>query len=514
MNTKKIAIINTICTTLKQVIIVALQFISRKVFLNSLGIELVGLNTTLTSIISATALAESGINSVIIFHLYRALQEKDNEDINSLMSIAKFYLRFVGILLICISCLISPFLKYFLTDIKVTFSTHIYFLLICASSAASYFLAYKRLLLNADRRVFVSDIIDSVCNVVFTSAKILFLIFYRSYLAYLIITIFQAILSNIFVQVVCQRLYPFLKKRKMDYERLRKMLKEIRELFMGTLASYLYASSDNIIISKFISTIYVGLVGNYTTITANIKSFVLNAVSIMLPIIGNKAAEKNSNKIELKNIFMFYDYMMFAVAVIIIIPEYILLQDFVSNFWGSTYVMSASVPCLLILDQYIVFVQDSNGIMLSTTGYFRELKVADGSAAIVNVFLSVILVNFLGVTGVLIGTVISRIIQWLIKAYYTHILYWDETATQFLIYWVKKSTYFMCTTCALIIANICYHYYSMFSFAVRFALGGFTGALIGLVTAVSAGALNGDLKRALRIITKKSVRLNSTEAQI
>lgn len=504
MSVRNIAVKNTFWVIFRQLITIIMQFASRKVFLTYLGVELVGINTTLTSVISAAALAESGINSVIIFHLYIAIQNKDEEDINSLISISKIYLRFVGIFMICASLVMLPFVKHFLSGIVLTPTIYVYFMLICASSAASYFLAYKRLLLSADRRAFVCDIVDSLCNVVFTIAKIVFLIVNQSYLMFLLLTIFQTVVSNILVQIVCQKLYPFLRKRNPDYTRLKGMLSEIRELFMGALSAYFYNASDNVIISKFISTAAVGFVGNYTTITAGLKKFALSAVSVMSPILGNKAAEKGIDRSELKNVFLFFDYMLYCIAAVIVVPEFVLIQDFVKTFWGSDYIMTISIPLLLLCDQYIVLVQDSNGIMLSTTGHFKELKIADGTAAITNFILSILFAKPWGISGVFIATVISRMMQWLIKAYYSHIHYWKETKLQFVKYWLKKAFGFAAVVGSIAISSKCYVLFGRASFIFRFVLGGITSIFISAMVSILVGALSGSLANAVKIIMRKN----------
>ena len=52
-----------------------LSFFSRKIFLDCLGPEFIGLSGTLSNILGYLNLAELGIASCISFHLYKPLQE-------------------------------------------------------------------------------------------------------------------------------------------------------------------------------------------------------------------------------------------------------------------------------------------------------------------------------------------------------------------------------------------------------------------------------------------------------
>ena len=66
-----------------QMIITALGFISRTVFITYLGIEYLGINGLFTSILAMLSLAEAGIGSSIIYSLYKPVAENDEEKINA-----------------------------------------------------------------------------------------------------------------------------------------------------------------------------------------------------------------------------------------------------------------------------------------------------------------------------------------------------------------------------------------------------------------------------------------------
>ena len=70
-----------------------LQFFSRKIFLDHLGTEVLGLNTTATNLLQFLNLAELGIGSAIACTLYKPLFEKDTETINEIISLQGWMYR-------------------------------------------------------------------------------------------------------------------------------------------------------------------------------------------------------------------------------------------------------------------------------------------------------------------------------------------------------------------------------------------------------------------------------------
>ena len=76
---------NIAMTLITQVVIVLLGFISRKVFLDSLGAEYLGVNALLTNILSMLALVEGGIGVSIGYSLYKPLAENNTATVIGLI---------------------------------------------------------------------------------------------------------------------------------------------------------------------------------------------------------------------------------------------------------------------------------------------------------------------------------------------------------------------------------------------------------------------------------------------
>ena len=92
MRTKN-SIKNIYMSIITQVVMTLLGFISRKVFLNSLGTEYLGINGLLTNVLSMLSLVEGGIGTSIIYNLYKPLAEDDKPKIIALVNYTKSYME-------------------------------------------------------------------------------------------------------------------------------------------------------------------------------------------------------------------------------------------------------------------------------------------------------------------------------------------------------------------------------------------------------------------------------------
>lgn len=76
-----------------------LAFFSRKIFLDCLGAEFIGLTGMLMNIMSFLSVAELGIGTSIIYFLYKPLQEDNHEKINEVMSMLAYLYRCIGLII-------------------------------------------------------------------------------------------------------------------------------------------------------------------------------------------------------------------------------------------------------------------------------------------------------------------------------------------------------------------------------------------------------------------------------
>ena len=94
-----------------QFFIIIMNLISRRVFVNVLGEEYLGIGGLFSNLLSVLSLAELGISACINYSLYKPLAEKNKEEIKSIMYFYKRVYKVIGLCILAVGIFIIPVLK-------------------------------------------------------------------------------------------------------------------------------------------------------------------------------------------------------------------------------------------------------------------------------------------------------------------------------------------------------------------------------------------------------------------
>ena len=196
MDRQRLAVKSSIIGLGSKFIATVLLFVCRKFFLKYLGTELLGVNGTLTQILETLSLSELGIQTAIIFQLYKPLVEGKYEQVSKVMALIRRIYIVVGTFILFFGIALAPILKKLITRVDVDFSeVYIVYYIMLFGTATSYFFSYSRALLQADQKMYVNNIIDSIIQIMTSLARIISLIVLHSFIAYAIIGIIYSIVS-------------------------------------------------------------------------------------------------------------------------------------------------------------------------------------------------------------------------------------------------------------------------------------------------------------------------------
>ena len=109
---------NSFWSLFQQLIICVLSLFSRRIMLDTIGVEGVGLNGLLTNVVAVLSLADMGVGTAIAFHMYKPLATGDEDMITRLMNFYRTVYRIIAATIFVVGLLLIPFLKYIVHDVS------------------------------------------------------------------------------------------------------------------------------------------------------------------------------------------------------------------------------------------------------------------------------------------------------------------------------------------------------------------------------------------------------------
>lgn len=395
---------------LTQVIITLLGFLSRKVFLDSLGTEYLGINGLLCNVLSMLSLAEGGIGASIIYNLYKPLAEDDREKVISLVQLYKRVYGIIAIAIFILSMGLYPFLHLFIKDgTSIKYLWLVYFIFVI-KNVISYLNAHKWSLINADQKGYVLARYNLVFNIITTICKILILKITSNYILYLFIELLIFIIQNIWNGKVVNNRYGYIKtknKYKVDEDTRLNIKTNVKAMFLHNVAQYCVFGTDNLLVSSFINLKTVGIYSNYTMITGQLSALlepVLNGVGAS---VGNLlATEGKEKKYKVFKVVYFVNFWIYSIAVIFL---YNLLEPFICWWFGKNLLLDRFTFIVILINFYLTGLRITINIFKTKAGIFSPDKYFAILESIINLIASLILVRYLGLVGIFLGTTISTI---------------------------------------------------------------------------------------------------------
>lgn len=218
-------------------------------------------------------------------------------------------------------------------------------------------------------------------------------------------------ISQIITIIIVKKQLPFLKLKKkyMKFKTLKKIFTFSSVLFIGQIIGLLMLGADRIILGIFVS---VGSI-TYYAVARKIHDVSQTASTLPASALLPAATELDTigEKEKLKKLLLFggkYKCALILSTTIILIA----LAKPLIHFWMGDKFISMVLPTQIFLSYWLLFAAwGVTGSVLLSQEKFKPILFINFSTAIGNIILSLILVQYYEVLGVILGTVIPWFIS-------------------------------------------------------------------------------------------------------
>ena len=412
----KYAVMNFSSSTVSNVVNLILSFASQTVFIRILGETYLGINGLFTNLLGLLSLAELGVGSAISFSLYKPIAQNDTAKVQAIINFYRAAYRVIATVVVVVGLLIMPLLKYIVKGAEGVQNVYLIYCIYLTNTVSSYLISYKSTILSADQRNYLLTNINTVVKVVTTAAQITMLVLFHNYLLYLLIEAALLFISKIYINHFVNVRYPYLKGKnpeKLSKDEKNVIFTKIKALLFHKVGEVTINQTDNIITSAFINVATVGLVSNFVMITKAVNTFAMSFFSSAVAGLGNLIATENYDK--RYRISKNYDYLGFLLYGWSAVVLYFCLPPFVSVWLGDHFLIDQATVALLCINYYMTGARVPLGNIRSAAGIYEPDKWVPLAQSLTNIVVSIVAVQYWGLKGVYIGTLISSFFPTIVR---------------------------------------------------------------------------------------------------
>lgn len=390
-----------------------LGFYSRKIFINYLGDEILGLNTTAVNILQFLNLAELGIGTAVGFSLYKPLRARDHETICEIIALQGILYRRIALWMIAGAMIVMAFFPIIFKKIDLPlWYAYASFGVMLFSSLLSYFISYRQVLLSSAQKDYSIQfsyrtwiIVKTVCQMIAVWKLS------NPYVWWLILEVVFSLIATLSLNHRIKKTFPYLKPVNKNFQdlkdRYRVIFTKIKQLIFHRISGFALLQSSPLIIYAYLSLTVVTIYGNYLIIVNGIKTTCDTIFGGTAAGIGDLVAENDMKKIMAVFVEM-YSTRIFIAAVSVM--SFVVLSPSFLQLWiGSTYLLPYGTVLIIAATLFISIFRNAVDLFQNAFGLFQDIW-APIAEAVINILVSIILGRFFGLLGILAGPLAGLVI--------------------------------------------------------------------------------------------------------
>lgn len=405
---KKKSVLNVSVSVAFKIITLMLTIVVKRILITACGNEVNGLNALYLSIVGFLSVAELGVGSAITFCMYKPIVDGDNNKVSALFLLFRRLYLGIGGLILLSGFIITPFIKYFAKDyLELDVNLYLTFILMLISVVITYLFSSKTALMNAYKNNYITTSITSGGLILQNILQIIVLLITGSFVGYLICRIVSALVQWVITEIVVRKKYSSVisNRQKVDRETQKDVIRNVKALFMHKIGYLLVNTVDSIVISIFVGVVVLGEYSNYMTILTAMSGILSLLFTSLTSVLGHLYVEES--KETTKKYCEMFHLVNFIIGTIFFLGYYAIIDNLIAIIFFEELIIAKSITFVITLNGFIQFLRQSTLSFRDATGTFYNDRWKPIIEGIVNIILSVIFVKLIGVTGVIVATIIT-----------------------------------------------------------------------------------------------------------
>lgn len=404
MKTKR-SIYNFLFSILSQIITFAVGIIIPRLFIVNLGSEANGLVSSVGQVFSYVGLLEAGIGATVTQALYKPIAEHDVLRINQILSASNKYYKKIGYIYIGCVCGLAVLYPLIVPSNIPTWQIVGVVVFSGLGNAINFLLQQNYVvLLSAEGRAYVTTNLNLIVNVLVSLAKVILLSNGFNIVAVVFAQFVLTLLRIVLMQVYIHRNYTWINiKERPNFS----ALSQRKYVMIQQLAYFVYTNTDIVILTLFCNLKVVSVYTIYNVIIGAVEGIVGAFTSSVVFALGQLYSQ---DRIKFKRIFHIYDFGYMTIVFSLFTTVYLCIIPFLSVYTrgvDDTNYLDSKLALLFVVLKIVTTLRSQSQNTVNFAGCFKETQKSAVLEALLNIVISIVGVYFMGIYGVLIGSIVS-----------------------------------------------------------------------------------------------------------
>lgn len=446
INKSKITLVNILTSLFMQIVSVISALIVPRLILETFGSNANGLVSSILQFLNYITLVEGGITGVISANLYKPLVNHDEKKLSSVLTTARSFYRKIGMFFIGYSIIVGLMYPLFVDTGYEYWYIFILTLILSSGLMLQYMfsLTYTTLL-NADKKVYLVSLTVAILTIANIVLTLIIVNLYPDLIALKFSNAMLFALQPLFYGLYIKGHYEI----DWSVHKDNTLLNQRWNGFAINLAFFIHTSTDITLLTLLADLKTVSVYSVYYLIVSKISIVLHSLVSGIEPTIGQAYAlgdtENLNKKLDLYEfIILFSVGLLFSLTGMLITP---FAMIYTSGITDANYYQPV-FGIVLVLAESMYLLRSPHVSLAYAANKFKEITLPAYIEAIINIFVSIILMKKYGLIGIATGTLIGMIYRGAFHVYFTSKII--SSRRQFVFYKKLFSILVPCLLCSFI----------------------------------------------------------------
>lgn len=386
-----------------QLLTIILGIVVPRLILTSYGSEVNGLITTVTQIYTYIALLEAGVGITTVQALYKSIGRDNVADSNAILAATNRYYKKTGLVYLLAMALFS---LLFPLCVETSLSMRTVTLIIIFNGLGSVinylFHAKYLLLLQAEGKNYVQTIMNMVVNVLKNVAKIVLMANGTDVVFVQMIGMLVSLLQMIYVYIYIKKKYRWI---DLSVEPNYGAISQSKNVLVHQISGLVFNNTDAIVLSVACGLKMVSVYSLYAMLIGMVGTALSTVTSSFIFSLGQTY---HSDRVCYRKMFECYELYYMALVFSLYAITYIFLLPFIRLYTQDVYdinYLDMYLPVLFVLKHLLSCGRSACNQAINIAGHFKLTQNRAILESVINIVVSLIAVKYLGIYGVLLGTI-------------------------------------------------------------------------------------------------------------